>query len=97
MKNWLSEIASDEVPVAVLWIRKTVLTDSSTRLPPTQRPWSGGSSENWLPLSAFRWSRMFSPVMTVFASDDELTGRLDALARSPQAGARRSSCWTRRR
>src|ERR1043166_5151399 len=37
---------------------------STTKLPPTQRPWSGGSPLNWLPLLAVpesKWSRAGKP------------------------------------
>src|SRR5262249_49531034 len=38
----------------------SLMTSSSTPLP-TQRPWSGGSSENWLPPLARRWLRWLRP------------------------------------
>ena len=41
--------------------RITSFTVSITKPFPTQRPWSGGSTENWLPPLARRWSRWFSP------------------------------------
>jgi hypothetical protein len=34
---------------------------SSTNPLPTHRPWSGGSTLNWLPLLAKRWSKKFRP------------------------------------
>src|SRR5215211_6269730 len=66
-------------------MRRTVFTDSSTLPFATHSAWSGGSTENWLPPFASRWSRKFRPLTPSWSSApfaatpaDEATGASSA-------------------
>ena len=73
---------------AVSNTRSTSFTVSTTKPFPTHRPWSGGSSENWLPPLAVRWSRWFRPSMVRTNCGSDLTAADAAAApawvRSPR-------------
>ncbi len=46
----------------------TLFVASTVYPPPTQSAWSGGSSENWFPPFASRWSRWFRPALVQSSS-----------------------------
>ena len=54
VKNWVSDVGPLIVPPEVEYTEKTVLTGSITSPFPAHKPWSGGVSLVWLPLSTVR-------------------------------------------